>query len=304
VGGKRPETADPGSVEIWGVLNVTPDSFSDGGLWIRPEDAIAHGLRMHAEGAAVIDVGGASSRPAGPIYGRGAPEVPPSEEMARVLPVVRELARRGVRVSIDTTRAEVARAAIEAGAAIVNDVSMGESEALVEHVAASGVELVLMHTRERGRVDAVTTAYRDVVEDVRAELGRAVERAVARGVPASRIWIDPGIGFAKTAAQSVTLLAAIERLVATGHRVLVGASRKSFIGTLAPRADGSSPSPTERLPGSLAALTAAILAGAHAVRVHDVSESVQAAKVARALRDARRVWMASDRTAERGRPHA
>jgi dihydropteroate synthase len=304
VGGvERGEHAAASPIEIWGVLNVTPDSFSDGGRWLRAEDAIAHGERMRAEGADVVDVGGASSRPPGPTYGAGAPEVPAAVEAARVLPVVRALASRGVRVSIDTTRAEVAQAAIEAGARIVNDVSMGASEALLEAVAASEAELVLMHTRAGGRVDPTTTAYRDVVEDVLAELERAIERAVARGVPEARIWIDPGIGFAKTAAQSAALLAATERFAASGRRVLIGASRKSFIAALAPRSDGSAPPPSARLPGSLAALAIAVLGGARAVRVHDVAESLQAARIALAIREARRAGLAVRTPLER-RGHA
>ncbi len=269
--------------EVWGVLNVTPDSFSDGGRWLDPERAAARALSMVAEGADVVDVGGESSRPAGATYGAGAVHVPVEEELRRVVPVIAALAARSVRVSVDTVKAEVARAALAAGAHIVNDVSTGRSPALLSAVAAGGAELVLMHTRADGRVDASTTGYGDVVAEVRAELEAAVERAVLAGIARDRIWIDPGIGFAKTAAQSVALLGRLDALVATGHRVLVGASRKSFIArTVAP--DEAGPGPEERLGGSLAALTAAVLSGAAAVRVHDVRESVQAVRLAEAIR--------------------
>ncbi|UJR79795.1 dihydropteroate synthase [Sandaracinus amylolyticus] len=271
-------------VEIWGVLNVTPDSFSDGGRFVALDAAIEHAERMRAEGADVIDVGGASSRPPGKTYGAGAPDIAPSEEIARVAPVIEALVARGMRVSIDTARGEVADAALARGASIVNDVTMGADDALLDAVARHGAELVLMHSRGGGRVDATTTAYRDVVDDVLAELRGAITRAVSRGVRAERIWIDPGVGFAKTPAQSAALIGATSRFVASGHRVLVGASRKSFIGQLAPDASGSAPAPDARLGGSIAAITAAVLGGAHAVRVHDVAVSRQAALVALAMR--------------------
>lgn len=303
-GGSRPSGApvatDPSRVQIWGVLNVTPDSFSDGGRFVSAggavalEAAVAHAERMRAEGADVIDVGGASSRPPGHTYGAGAPAVTEDEELARVVPVVEALAARGIPTSVDTTSAVVAARAVAAGASMVNDVSMGASDALLDAVvrggarggarAGGGVGLVLMHSRHGGRVDAATTSYRDVVEDVIDELERAVRRAVERGVPEDHIWIDPGIGFAKTPAQSAALLGATARLVATGRPVLVGASRKSFLAALAPLPSGDAPPPDARLGGSLAAVTAAVLGGARAVRVHDVAESRQAALVATALR--------------------
>lgn len=278
------------SVAVWGVLNVTPDSFSDGGRFVGTgaavdlAAAVADAERMWAEGADVIDVGGASSRPPGTTYGAGAAEVSEADEIARVAPVIEALVRRGMRVSVDTTRGAVAAVALAAGAAIVNDVSMGADDALLDAVRESSADLVLMHTREGGRVDARTTAYGDVVADVLAELEGAVARAVGHGVERQRIWLDPGVGFAKTPAQSAALIAGTHRLVATGHRVLIGASRKSFVGALAPRPDGSAPPPGERLGGSLAAVTAAVLGGAHGVRVHDVADSRQAALVALAMR--------------------
>lgn len=272
--------------EVWGVLNVTPDSFSDGGRHADAARALEHASRMTADGADVIDVGGESSRPPGATYGAGAARVSIDEELRRVLPVVEALVDRSVRVSVDTVKPEVARAALEAGACIVNDVSCGASPALLEAVASRGAELVLMHTRGGGRVDASTTAYSDVVAEVLAELEQAIERAVEHGNDRSRIWIDPGIGFAKTPAQSVALLGNLDVFVRSGYRVLVGASRKSFIArTVAD--DGPGPGPAERLGGSLAAATAAALAGVAAVRVHDVLESVQAVRLALAIRAGR-----------------
>jgi len=273
---------------VWGILNVTPDSFSDGGRHDDTLRAIAHAERMLAEGADVIDVGGESSRPAGKTYGQGAARVPVEEELRRVLPVVEALARRGVCVSVDTVKAEVARAALAAGARIVNDVSCSASEALLDAVAEAGAELVVMHNREDGRVDERTTRYGDVVAEVLAELEAAVERAVARGVARERIWLDPGLGFAKTAAQSVILLGNLDALVAREYPVLVGASRKAFIARTVTEPGASEPPPTERLGGSLACVTASALAGAAAVRVHDVRESVQAARVGSAMRGAAR----------------
>jgi dihydropteroate synthase len=269
--------------EIWGVLNVTEDSFSDGGRFLQLDAALAHAKRLLEEGADVIDVGGASSRPAGATYGAGAPEIPVEEEAARVVPVIAALHAQGARVSVDTSRAEVARVAIAAGASIVNDVTMGRSDDLLAEVARGGAALVLMHSRADGRVDRSTTEYGDLVSDVIAELEHAAQRAMRLGVPSAKIWVDPGIGFAKTPAQSAQLIGATRRFVELGRPVLVGASRKSFIGALAPCADGRAPEPEARLGGSIAAVTAAILGGAQAVRVHDVAESRQAALVAVAM---------------------
>lgn len=275
------------SVGIWGVLNVTPDSFSDGGLFARPEAAVAHARRMLAEGAGVIDVGGASSRPSGATYGAGASAVAPAEEIARVQPVIERLVGElGARVSIDTVEPEVARQALRSGARIVNDVSCGRSEGLLAAAAEAGAELVLMHNRGRGEVDARNTRYDHLVREVVNELAAAVDRAVSLGMPREAIWLDPGVGFAKTAAQSAALLARTDALVATGHRVLVGPSRKSFIARLAPLPDGSEPAPGDRMGGTAAAVTVAVLGGAHAVRVHDVATMRQAVRLAEALRDA------------------
>lgn len=275
-------------LEIWGVLNVTPDSFSDGGRFFGAGDALAHGRALVAEGAVVVDVGGASSRPRGQTYGAGAAPVDADEEVRRTRPIVEALVAGGVRVSIDTTSAEVAEAALRSGATIVNDVSMGASAALLEACARHGAELVLMHTRGDGRLDAITTQYDDVVADVLAELEAAALRAIAHGVEAERIWLDPGLGFAKTAEQSLALLAATDRLVATGRPVLVGASRKSFLAAMAPDPSGALPGTDARLGGSLAAVCTAVWAGARAVRVHDVRASRQAARITELTMPARR----------------
>lgn len=270
---------------VWGVLNVTPDSFSDGGRFLSVGDAVAHAARMVREGADVIDVGGESSRPPGQTYGEGFAQVAAEDEIARVVPVVeRVVGELGCAVSVDTVKGAVARAALAAGAGVVNDVSGAPEDALLDAVAEHGAELVIMHSRGRGRVDATTTAYDDVVRDVLAELEVQVERAVARGIDRARIWIDPGIGFAKTASQSAMLLGNLDAFVETGYPVLVGASRKSFIAGAMTAVGAEPPPPEARLGGSLAAVAAAARAGCAAVRVHDVFPSVQAARVTEAMR--------------------
>jgi len=277
----------PSRCAVWGVLNVTPDSFSDGGRYLDADAALARATRMIEEGADVIDVGGESSRPPGQTYGAGAERVSLEEELRRVVPVVERLraAHPAVPVSVDTVKAEVAAAALDAGAAYVNDVSGGASEALIRATAERGAALVLMHTRSGGRVDPETCAYGDVVADVLSELREAAARAERLGV--REVWIDPGLGFAKTAAQSVTLLANLDVFARSGYPVLVGASRKSWIARTVAAAGGEAPAPDARLGGSLAAVTAAALAGCAAVRVHDVFASAQAARVSEAMREAR-----------------
>jgi dihydropteroate synthase len=280
------------------VLNVTPDSFSDGGSYLAHDAAVAAGLAMVEAGAQVIDVGGESTRPAGKTYGEGARAVSLEEELGRVMPVVRALVGHGVCVSIDTTKAEVARAACAAGARFINDVSCGRTEALLAVAAefcsradprasTASVELVLMHNRGRGERNAENVHYGDVVAEVLAELLEAVERAVRAGVARERVWIDPGIGFAKTARQSIALLARTDVLVATGQRVLVGPSRKSFIAEVAKDPRGESPPALARLGGTAATVATAVMLGAHAVRVHDVADMRQAALLGLALREAR-----------------
>jgi dihydropteroate synthase len=279
-----PESGLSQRCQIWAVLNVTPDSFSDGGEAVTTEAALLKARRLIAEGADVIDVGGASSRPPGQTYGEGAPVVSVDEELARVLPVVSVLVREGVRVSIDTSRAEVARQATKAGAAIVNDVSNGVSERLLDVTASAGCELVLMHNRGDGRVTADNASYVSVVDDVIAELSAAAVRASVAGVAFGRIWLDPGIGFAKTAADSVRLLAALPQFVRLGYRVLVGPSRKSFIAALERHIGAAESTPTQRIGGTAAAVTASVLAGVRAVRVHDVKEMRQAVLLTEAIR--------------------
>jgi dihydropteroate synthase len=280
-------------VQVWGVLNVTPDSFSDGGTYLDPARAVARAEELWSAGADVIDVGGESTRPAGNTYGDGYSRVTADEEVRRVVPVVARIAGTlpEARISVDTTKAQVAAAAIAAGAHIVNDVSGGLDPQLLAVVARTHVQLVLMHNRGRGEVTAENAGYRDVVAEVRAELLEAVERARAAGVDPERIWIDPGIGFAKTAQQSLELLVNTERLVETGYPVLVGPSRKSFIAEYSRARGGEKPTPAERVGGTAAALTMAVLGGARAVRVHDLpimAQAVDLATAMRALREAPR----------------
>ena len=240
-----------------GVLNVTPDSFSDGGRWFDPDAAIAHGLRMVAEGADVIDVGGESTRP-------GAEPVPTDEELRRVAPVVEALAAH-VRVSVDTRKAEVAEAGIEAGATLVNDVSAS----LGPVAAAAGVGWVAMHMQGDPRTMQEAPAYDDVVAEVRAFL---VERASSSGV--DEVWIDPGIGFGKTLEHNLTLLRHLGELVATGYPVVVGTSRKAFLSRLTGGAEVD-----DRVEASVATAAWSLSQGAAMVRVHDVRPTVRAARL-------------------------
>lgn len=247
-----------------GIVNVTPDSFSDGGLHDRPSAAIEHGRRLLAEGADVVDVGGESSRP-------GAAAVAEEVELARVLPVVEALAADG-RVSIDTAKPGVARAAVGAGATLLNDIT-----ATLAPVAAElGVGWVAMHMRGEPRTMQDDPRYDDVVEEVAAHL--VARAAAARAAGVDEVWIDPGIGFGKTAAHNWALLAAVPRLVATGYPVVVGSSRKAFLGALLGAADGEQePAPTDdRLEGSVATAVRAVADGASMVRVHDVAATVAA----------------------------
>jgi dihydropteroate synthase len=251
-----------------GVVNVTPDSFSDGGRWATTADAVEHGRALAAEGADWIDVGGESTRP-------GAEPVDEATELARVLPVVEQLAAEGLPVSIDTRHAAVARAAVGAGASLLNDVS-----ASLDDVAAElGIPWVAMHAQGDPRTMQDAPHYDDVVAEVRTFLVERAERALAKGVP--EVWIDPGIGFGKTLQHNLSLLGTLDELVATGHPVVVATSRKAFLGTLLGRSDGSDgPAPVDdRLEGSLATATWAMACGARMVRVHDVRTARQAAAV-------------------------
>jgi dihydropteroate synthase len=259
-----------------GVLNVTPDSFSDGGRFLDPEAALAHGLAMAADGADVVDVGGESTRP-------GAEPVGAVEECRRVVPVIHELARR-VRVSIDTRHAVVAEAAVAAGASLVNDVSA--SLGRLTAALGPGIGFVAMHMQGDPRTMQDDPSYHDVVADVTSFLLERAQDAAAAGV--SEVWVDPGIGFGKSQSHNLALLARLDVLVARGFPVLVGTSRKRFLGTLLATADGLSRGETvptdDRLEGSIATATWAMWHGAKMIRAHDVRATVLAADaVARAI---------------------
>ncbi|OLT17491.1 dihydropteroate synthase [Pseudonocardia sp. CNS-139] len=258
-----------------GILNVTPDSFSDGGRWLDRDHAVAHGVAMRDAGADLVDVGGESTRP-------GAGRVDAEVEKERVLPVVRALAAEGVPVSIDTTRAAVAEAAVGAGAVVVNDVSGGLADpAMAAAVAALDVPWVLMHWRGHSdRMNALAD-YRDVVAEVRDELVARVDAAVLAGVEPAALVLDPGLGFAKTGEHNWALLRHLDALVGLGFPVLVGASRKRFLGDLL--ADGDEPRRTAGRDVATAAVSAlAAHRGAWGVRVHDVASTLDAVRVAAA----------------------
>ena len=254
-----------------GIVNVTPDSFSDGGMFLETDAAVAHGLVLAEEGAAILDVGGESTRP-------GAAPVSEEEERRRVLPVVERLAAAGHRVSIDTTKLAVARAALDAGAAFVNDVSAFRFEpGMVGLVAERGVHCCLMHMLGEPRTMQEDPRYEDVVSDVKAFLEARLAFAIDQGVPEERVWLDPGIGFGKTVAHNLELLRRLDEIVAIGRPVVVGTSRKSFLGKLA----GGKPE-GERLPGTIATNVLALERGASVFRVHDVAPVLDALTVAAA----------------------
>ncbi|WP_067976479.1 dihydropteroate synthase [Mycolicibacter icosiumassiliensis] len=264
----------PTRVQVVGVVNVTADSFSDGGRYLNVDRAVEHGRRLAGQGAAIIDVGGESTRP-------GAVRAEPRAEAQRVIPVVKELADQGITVSIDTMNAVVAEAALDAGATIVNDVSGGAADpAMAPLLASSGARWVLMHWRPVDPDDPHRVpCYGDIVAEVRQDLLAAVDAAVAAGVDPAQLIVDPGLGFAKTAQHNWALLRGLPQLVDLGIPVLVGASRKRFLGTLLASADG-----TQRPPGERETATAVISAlsglhGAWGVRVHDVRASVDALRV-------------------------
>lgn len=265
---------DPlGRARVVGVLNVTPDSFSDGGRWLAPERAVEHGRALWAAGADLVDVGGESTRP-------GAARVSEAEESRRVLDVVAELARAGVAVSIDTTRGRVARAALDAGAVLVNDVSGGAACAgMFALVAERGCPYVCMHSRGDSVGMAALAHYGDVVGEVEAELLERVRLARLAGVTDEQIILDPGIGFAKRAEHNWALLAALPRLVRLGYPVLVGTSRKLFLGRLLAGPDGSPRAPLERDDATQATTALAAAAGVWGVRVHAVAPAADAVRV-------------------------
>jgi dihydropteroate synthase len=258
-------------MKLMGVVNVTPDSFSDGGLYLDPARAVEHGRQLEQSGAAILDVGGESTRP-------GAQEVPAEEELRRVVPVVEGLAEMDATVSIDTSKAVVAEAALDMGAAIVNDVTALRADPEMAALCADrDATVVLMHMLGSPRTMQREPAYDDVVADVRSFLAARIEAAMAAGVGEERIWLDPGIGFGKTAEHNMELLRRLSELRELGRPLVIGTSRKSFIG----KVDGSDAS--QRLGGTIASSVLAAAEGAEVLRVHDVAEVAQAMAVAAAV---------------------
>ncbi|MDH6702660.1 dihydropteroate synthase [Streptomyces griseoviridis] len=266
---------------VMGVVNVTPDSFSDGGRFFDTTAAVKHGLDLVAQGADLVDVGGESTRP-------GAARVDEAEELKRVVPVVRGLASEGVTVSVDTMRASVAEQSLAAGAALVNDVSGGLADpAMIPVVAASGAPFVVMHWRGFLAGATVRGVYDDVVTEVVDELHARVDAVLAGGVAADRIVVDPGLGFSKDAEHDLVLLAHLDRLLGLGHPLLVAASRKRFLGHVLAGPQGAPPPARERDAATAAVSALAARAGAWAVRVHEVRATADAVRVARAVEGAR-----------------
>jgi dihydropteroate synthase len=266
---------------IMGVVNVTPDSFSDGGLFLNPEKAVEHGHRLADEGADLLDVGGESTRPRGAAYGDGAQPVSEQEELDRVLPVIEGLVKHtDVPVSIDTYKSEVARQALEAGAVMVNDISGFTFDPLMADIAGKAhAAAVVMHIKGTPQTMQANPVYDDLFGEIGDFLAAACRRGQEAGVQS--LMVDPGIGFGKTASDNYRLLAGLDRFRSLGYPILVGPSRKSFLGM------ALGLPPADRLEGTLAAVTAAILHGAHVVRVHDVREACRAALVADAVKAAR-----------------
>ncbi|MFG2480076.1 dihydropteroate synthase [Streptomyces fagopyri] len=265
---------------VMGVVNVTPDSFSDGGRWFDTTAAVKHGLHLVTEGADLVDVGGESTRP-------GASRVDEAEELKRVIPVVRGLASEGITVSVDTMRASVAEQALAAGAALVNDVSGGLADpAMISAVAAAGAPFVVMHWRGFLEGGNVRGTYTDVVSEVVDELHARVEAVLAGGVSPDRIVVDPGLGFSKDSEHDLTLLAHLDRLGGLGRPLLVAASRKRFLGQVLAGPEGAPPPARERDAATAAVSALAAHQGAWAVRVHEVRATADAVRVARAVEGA------------------
>lgn len=255
---------------IMGVLNITPDSFSDGGLWLDPIAAVDHAQTMASQGADILDLGAESTRPGGGVYGEGAEFVPDNEEIARLLPVLEAVrAKVSIPISIDTRRGTVARAALSAGADIINDISALSDRDLAEAVAEAECPIVLMHSRGQLRSMQGQIDFDDVAVEVTEDLASRVELAVAFGISRHQILVDPGIGFGKTGQQNLELLRRLEVIKALDLPILIGASRKSFIGEI------TQTEPQSRLPGSLAAVSWAAHHGAAVIRVHDVADTHQ-----------------------------
>jgi dihydropteroate synthase len=257
---------------VMGIVNVTPDSFFDGGRYFSAESAVGHGLSLVRDGADILDIGGESTRP-------GAPPVPVDEETRRILPVISGLARSaGVPLSVDTAKAAVAQAALDAGASWVNDIGAGRFDpAMPAVVARAGCRVILMHSRETPATMQKNPFYKDVIAEVKQELSSCAAAFVMAGVKKENIVLDPGIGFAKRLEDNLALLAHLEEIAALGFPVCVGTSRKSFIGTITGRETG------DRLAGSLAGVAAAFYGGATVFRVHDVRETADALKVLDAI---------------------
>jgi len=257
---------------LMGVINVTPDSFSDGGKFLDGDKAIEHGLKMAADGAAIIDVGPESTRP-------GAKPVPPNEQIRRAIPVIEKLAKKiKVCISIDTTNYEVAKAALDAGAAMINDITALADERMAQLAGQCQVPVVLMHIQGTPRTMQIEPKYDDVVAEVLTFLLDRAKQAAQFGIPKERIFIDPGIGFGKTVEHNLKLLANIDKFVKTGYRVLVGPSRKNFIGKLTGKEN-----PADRAFGTAAAVALCAAAGVSILRVHDVAEMIDVIKTTNAI---------------------
>jgi len=266
-----------------GVVNLTPDSFSDGGLWTDPDKAVEHALELESQGADLLDLGAESTRPGGSTYGDGAVAVPATDELDRLLPVLRRVRELvSIPISVDTRKGFVAERALEEGADLINDISALGDPFLAEVVAACSAPVVLMHTRGSLASMQRGISFDDVVSEVASELRHKVQEAINAGIAENRIIIDPGIGFGKTKQQNLELLRNLDRLGELGYPMLVGASRKSFIGEI------SGTAPDQRLSGSLAAIGWAQHFGAFIVRVHDVKETVQFIRVWDSISTAKR----------------
>lgn len=267
-----PGSQRPRSVEVMGVLNVTPDSFSDGGLWFEPDAAVAHALEMIDQGASIIDVGGESTRP-------GAEHVPVDEELRRVLPVIEVLrAETDIEISIDTRKPEVARKAVAVGATLINDTAGEASDLEMDKVAAeTGVKICVMHSRGTPATMRELTGYRDVVRDVRSFLEARAFALRDAGVADDKIILDPGIGFAKTPAQNLDLIRRLSEITDLPWPILVGTSRKSFIGAVLDLPED------QRIEGTLATVVLSVISGARIVRVHDVEPTVRAVRMTEAV---------------------
>ena len=264
-----------GKPRVLGVVNITPDSFSDGGRFLDPGAAIQHGLEMLEQGADLIDLGAESTRPGGSsVYGAGASDVPAEDELLRLLPVLRGLRRQTkAPLSIDTRKAAVAQVALDEGADLINDVSALGDPQMAPLLSKSTVPVILMHSRGDLATMQRDIRFEDVVREVQEELAAAADRAVAAGIARERLILDPGIGFGKTAEQNLRLLREVGAFASIGRPLLIGASRKSFLGHV------TGASPAARLPGSLAAAAWAAMSGVSLLRVHDVGETVQFLRV-------------------------